>query len=100
MRLPRRSFLGLIPVSALSLQLTNGAAKADESVGGVVAPLITSPPVVQHPSSDGFTVHFAVSALATGWATNSKALEVLARAAASDDPEVRNATEPGERHVA
>ena len=42
----------------------------------------------------------ALTALATGWATNSKALEVLARAAASDDPEVRNATEPGERHVA
>ena len=42
----------------------------------------------------------ALTALATGWATNDKALEVLARAAASDDVEVRHATEPGERQPA
>lgn len=42
----------------------------------------------------------ALTALATGWATHNKALEVLARAALSDDPEVRNATEPGERQTA
>ena len=67
MRLPRRSFLGLIPVSALCLQLSQREAKTDETVAGTAGPLITSPPVVQHPLSDGFTVHFAVSALATGW---------------------------------
>lgn len=42
----------------------------------------------------------ALTALATGWATNDKALEVLARAAASEDVEVRHATEPGERQPA
>jgi hypothetical protein len=42
----------------------------------------------------------ALTALATGWATNDKALAVLARAALSEDPEVRNATEPGERPAA
>ena len=42
----------------------------------------------------------ALTALATGWATNNKALEVLSRAAMSEDPEVRNATEPGERQTA
>jgi hypothetical protein len=39
----------------------------------------------------------ALTALATGWAGNPRALEILARAAVSDDPDVRNATEPGER---
>lgn len=67
MRLPRRSFLGLIPLSALSLQLSERAATANETSTGTAGPLISSPPVVQHPSSEGFTVHFAVSALATGW---------------------------------
>lgn len=67
MRLPRRDFLGWIPVSALSLQLSERTAQANEPTAGSAAPLITSPPVVQHPSSDGFTVHFAVSALTTGW---------------------------------
>lgn len=66
MRLPRRSFLGLIPASALSLQL-GGRAAASEAPAGTASPLITSPPVVQHPAADGFTVHFAVSSLATGW---------------------------------
>jgi hypothetical protein len=42
----------------------------------------------------------ALTALATGWATNDRALDILARAAVSDDPEVRNATEPGERPAA
>ena len=66
MRLPRRSFLGLIPVSALSLRL-GGRAMAGDGTEAKAGPLITSPPVVQHPSADGFTVHFAVSGLATGW---------------------------------
>lgn len=39
----------------------------------------------------------ALTALATGWASNNHALEVLARAAVSEDPDIRNATEPGER---
>lgn len=42
----------------------------------------------------------ALTAMASGWATNDRALHVLARAAVSDDPEVRNATEPGERPAA
>ncbi len=66
MRLPRRSFLGLIPVSALSLHLS-GRVTASDGAEAKAGPLITSPPVVQHPSADGFTVHFAVSGLATGW---------------------------------
>lgn len=77
MRLPRRGFLGLIPVSALGLQLSERAA-ANEPAAGTAVPLITSPPVVQHPAADGFTVHFAVSALATGW------VEWHARVAAVD----------------
>lgn len=66
MDLSRRSLLGLVSVSALSLQLreTLGAVAAES---GPAASLITSPPVVQHPAADGFTVHFAVSTLATGW---------------------------------
>ena len=67
MRLPRREFLGLIPVSALSLQLAGRSADASEPATGRAAPLVASPPVVQHPAADGFTVHFALSALATGW---------------------------------
>lgn len=39
----------------------------------------------------------ALTALATGWAGNNRALEVLARAAVADDPVIRNATEPGDR---
>jgi hypothetical protein len=35
-----------------------------------------------------------------GWSVNDRALAVLARAALSEDPEVRNATEPGERPAA
>jgi hypothetical protein len=42
----------------------------------------------------------ALTALASGWATNRRALDVLARAAVSSDPEVRNATEPEERPAA
>lgn len=66
MHLPRRTFIGLIPLSALSLQVAS-QAKADEATTSSESPLITSPPVVQHPSADGFTVHIAVSRLATGW---------------------------------
>lgn len=67
MQLPRRRVLGLIPASALSVCLRERMVKGDEPGSGSKAPLIASPPVVQHPASDGFTVHFAVSALATGW---------------------------------
>jgi len=67
MRLPRRSFLSLIPASALSLHLSKQVTHGNEPGAGSGVPLIASPPVVQHPSSSGFTVHFAVSALATGW---------------------------------
>jgi hypothetical protein len=38
----------------------------------------------------------ALTALASGWSSNNRALEVLARAALSDDPVIRNATEPGD----
>ena len=65
MNLPRRTFIGLIPVSALSLQV--GASRAAGQTATSDSPLIVSPPVVQHPTADGFTVHFAVSRLATGW---------------------------------
>jgi hypothetical protein len=36
----------------------------------------------------------ALNALATGWSTDRRALEVLARAALADDADVRNATDP------
>jgi hypothetical protein len=42
----------------------------------------------------------ALTALASGWATDDRALEVLARAAVSKDADIRNATEPGERPAA
>jgi len=35
-------------------------------------------------------------ALAAGWSTDARARAVLALGAASKDPEVRNATDPGE----
>lgn len=67
MHLPRRDFLGVISVSALSLHLRHRTAEAQEPASGPTRSLIASPPVVQHPSTNGFTVHFAVSSLATGW---------------------------------
>lgn len=85
MRLPRREFLGLIPVSALSLQLSGrAAAGAQAAEGQASTPLLASPPVVQHPAADGFTVHFAVSALATGcveWGWSEDRLDQVAIAA-------------------
>ncbi len=82
MRLPRRTFLGLIPVSALSLQLTETAKASDDAAKGA-SPLITSPPVVQHPAADSFTVHFAVSALATGWVEWGRSADHLDQTAIS-----------------
>lgn len=70
MHLPRRGFLGLAPVSAFALTVRDAHAaqgNSAEEPEGRRAPLLTSPPVVQHPVADAFTVHFAVSALATGW---------------------------------
>lgn len=60
----RRQFLGLIPATAISLQVS-GETVAD--VAELPRTLLASPPVVQHPAADGFTVNVAVSALATGW---------------------------------
>lgn len=72
----RRQFLGLIPVSALSLQFGAGpTAVADDSE--LPRKLINSPPVVQHPAVDGFTVTVAVSALATGWVEWGRAADQL-----------------------
>src|SRR5690348_16079903 len=89
MHLPRRQFLGLIPVSALSLQLSAeavaGGGVASEGAGGTAAPLLASPPVVQHPSADGFTVHFAVSSLATGWVEWGRSAERLDQVAMAAD---------------
>jgi len=39
----------------------------------------------------------AVMALAAGWSTDARARAVLALAAASSDPDVRNATDPAAR---
>lgn len=64
----RREFVGLIPLSAVCLAGNLRAnEKGEDSRGGTSGPLITSPPVVQHPAADSFTVAFAVSALSTGW---------------------------------
>jgi len=38
----------------------------------------------------------AVMALAAGWSSDARARRVLALAAASKDPDVRNATDPGQ----
>lgn len=80
MQCERRRFLELIPVTAISgwalapgrtaVAQTAGAgaaANAAKEDAGPAKPLITSPPVVQHPSPTGFTVAFAVSQFATGW---------------------------------
>lgn len=80
MSFPRREFLGLLPVSALSLQL-GASLQASEDPVAAAAPLIASPPVVQHPSAAGFTVHFAVSALATGWVEWGRSADRLDRVA-------------------
>lgn len=72
----RRQFLGWLPVSAISLQLGAGpTAVADDTE--LPGPLIVSPPVVQHPAADGFTVSVAVSALATGWVEWGRAADQL-----------------------
>lgn len=76
----RRAFVGLIPLSALSLRLS-GNATASETAADTKSPLITSPPVVQHPAADGFSVHFAVSSLATGWVEWGWSAEKLDRVA-------------------
>jgi predicted phosphodiesterase len=76
----RRTFVGLIPISALSLQLGTQVARGEEEAGAK-KPLIVSPPVVQHPSADGFTVHFAVSSLATGWVEWGTSADQLNRVA-------------------
>jgi hypothetical protein len=39
----------------------------------------------------------ALMALASGWGADARARAVLALAAASKDPDVRNATDPGDR---
>jgi len=63
--LNRRAFVGLIPISAVSLPI---AAHGLQDLTPVKSSrLITSPPVVQHPRGDGFTISFAVSQFATGW---------------------------------
>lgn len=68
--LDRRMFLGVLPISAVSLQssvwgnLQSDAAAASSPTSDA---LLQSPPVVQHPARDSFSVHFAVSGLATGW---------------------------------
>lgn len=83
MDLLRRDFLGLLPVSALSLQL-GASAQTSAPTTEETSSLLASPPVVQHPSSAGFTVHFAVSALATGWVewgTSADKLDRIAVAA-------------------
>lgn len=80
MHLPRRAFLGGIPLSALSLQIgtrTVAAAGADAPTSA----RLTSPPVVQHPTADGFTVHLAVSGLATGWVEWGRTADRLDRLA-------------------
>ncbi len=62
----RRNFVGLIPVTALSLP---AGSWAFETLGQQDAdkPLISSPPVVQHPMPESFSVSVAVSGFATGW---------------------------------
>lgn len=81
MTLPRRAFLGLIPASALSLQLGGRVGAGEVAAGDAGRPLIVSPPVVQHPAADGFTVHFAVSSLATGWVEWGRSADRLDRVA-------------------
>ncbi|TVP97523.1 MAG: metallophosphoesterase, partial [Planctomycetaceae bacterium] len=88
----RRQFIGLIPVSALSIHAaaggipTAGAAQAPpQGAGAEPATLLTSPPVVQHPAADSFTVHFAVSTLATGWVEWGRSADRLDQVAIAAD---------------
>lgn len=65
----RRSFMGVIPASALAIT-TAGAALSVQSQGkqtktDLNAPLIASPPVVQNPRQNSFGVSIAVAGLAT-----------------------------------
>lgn len=78
--LQRRQFFGLIPVTALAMQ---ASAKALQNASEPPSdrPLIASPPVVQHPSAQGVTIHFAVSSLATGWVQWGLSAEQLDRTA-------------------
>jgi hypothetical protein len=72
----RRDFLGQIPVSSVVFLTGAACAEAAPTESKTKAappkekadlPLLASPPVVQHPAADGFSVSFAVSRLAMGW---------------------------------
>lgn len=68
--LDRRIFFGTLPVAAVALQSSAWGRQPSPTAADSPATnpgLLTSPPVVQHPAPDGFSVHFAVSGLATGW---------------------------------
>jgi len=78
--LQRRQFFGLVPVTALAMQ-ASATAFQDATEPRSDRPLIASPPVVQHPSAQGVTINFAVSALATGWVEWGQNAEQLDRSA-------------------
>ena len=67
--LNRRDFVGVIPASSLAIAATAASLQADEThaSGEPDKPLLTSPPVVQNPRSNGFDVSVAVGGLATAW---------------------------------
>jgi acid phosphatase type 7 len=68
--LNRRDVLRLVPASSLAwLEVagTAGAAQAAPDPRSDAAPLLAGPPVVQHLTTEGFAVSFAVGQLATGW---------------------------------
>lgn len=64
--LTRRDMLRLIPASSLALGVTHRAQAALKEEPAP-SPLLAGPPVVQHLTSDGFAVSFAVGQLTTGW---------------------------------
>jgi len=65
--LTRRDALHLIPASSLAWLVASRATEAAPDTPREAAPLLAGPPVVQHVTTEGFSVSFAVGQLATGW---------------------------------
>lgn len=65
--LNRRDMLRLIPASSVAWLGASRSAQAAPDSPPEAAPLLASPPVVQHLGTEGFAVSFAVGQLATGW---------------------------------
>jgi predicted phosphodiesterase len=63
--LNRRTFLGVIPASAIAVTSAGATMPIQLQEGGLDTPLIASPPVVQNPRLSSFGVSIALAGLAT-----------------------------------